>query len=153
MSFTIESLTEQIITGYQTILPTPASFDDISEMSAVKSEYLDKLKANANQLAEQAVDSQYYGVNFNQAEKQNYLAGVKVTSAARDYFTVPAGLYAKFETTAATRNEIDQFIGAAYGEVSQSDQYAIAGNYNLEVVTSFITGTGDFTLYLPIVAK
>ena len=153
MPFKVETLPEQLISGFQTTLPTPASFNDISEMSIVKADYISKLKDIQDQVTEDAMDDDFYYVNFNQDEKQHYLVGVRVMTAPTESFTIPAGKYAKFEFKSLDRNEIDQMIGAAYGELAQSTDYAVAGNYNLEVVTNLISGKGKFKIYLPIVAK
>lgn len=44
MTFEIIKLPEQLFAGITTVLPTPESFDDISALSKVKAEYLDKFK-------------------------------------------------------------------------------------------------------------
>ncbi|GAB5059287.1 effector binding domain-containing protein [Pediococcus ethanolidurans] len=154
MSFEIVTLSKQLIAGLTTVLPTPESFDDISAMSKVKSEYLKKYKQEASKLAKFAQDENVYGINFNDAN-QNYLVGVKVNDVPTGYasFSTPAGIFAKFTTKAADRNQIDQFIGAAYGELGQSDEYGIGGNYNLEVVNNFVNDADTFTLFLPAVKK
>ncbi|WP_125980082.1 GyrI-like domain-containing protein [Loigolactobacillus iwatensis] len=154
MTFSITTLPEQRIAGLSTVLPTPKSYAEMAEMSKVKTDYLEKL-AQAD-LAAIATDQHFYGVNYNANGDQNYLAGVKVIKLPAGYtdFTVAAGQYAKFTTKAASRNAIDQFIGQSYGELAQSADYQVAGNFNLEVVDSFIDGkTAEFSIYMPVTGK
>ena len=59
MPFKVETLPEQLISGFQTTLPTPASFNDISEMSIVKADYISKLKDIQDQVTEDAMDDDF----------------------------------------------------------------------------------------------
>lgn len=154
MTFEIVKLPEQLFAGITTVLPTPESFDDISALSKVKAEYLDKFKKDAAKLSGGAQDDNIYGINFNDAN-QNYLVGVKVTKvpAGTVSFSTPATTFAKFTTKATDRARIDQFIGAAYGDLSQSAKYGIGGNYNVEIVNNFVKDDNTFTLFLPAVEK
>lgn len=156
MSFTIIESPAQLIVGSATPIVVPSNPSEFPAMSDKKLEQLEMLKKNKEELTEQAIDSHFYAVNNASSGEPSYLVGIKASSevANQDSFSLPTGSYAIFTTTVKNRLESDQFIGASYGEVYQSNEFQINGNFNLEVVDSFIQdSTAEFSVWIPVTAK
>ena len=79
--------------------------------------------------------------------EQCYLIGNTETTETRpSEFELPAGTYACFDLNYTDQVELDQLIGRNYGELAQSEDFQIAGNFNLEEYT----GVGKVLFYVPI---
>ena len=79
--------------------------------------------------------------------EQCYLIGNTETTETRpSEFELPAGTYACFNLNYKDQVELDQLIGRSYGELAQSEDFQIAGNFNLEEYT----GVGKVLFYVPI---
>ncbi|MGX7419274.1 effector binding domain-containing protein [Carnobacterium gallinarum] len=155
MSFTVKEFSAHYIIGSSTPIDIPQDPSGFPAISANKEKALTELKKNQKELAEFASDAHFYGVNAN-LDGAHYIVGVKAEKAVSGQasFELPAGEYAVLTTSVTTRLEADQFIGAAYGEVYQSEDYAINGNYNLEIVDAFIQDqVTEFSVLIPVVKK
>lgn len=133
MTFMIKERTATTIQGQATNVVVPKGPADFAQMSAQKQVALDQQPK-----AQQAV-------NYNQNGEQHYLVAGTTGSGS---FTLPAGTYAQFTLTVASRVEADQKIGQAYGELAQSTAYQVAGNFNLEEFAA-----SQLILWLPVQAK
>lgn len=156
MPFTIIESPDQLIIGFSTPIVVPSNPSEFPAMSDKKLQQLEVLKKDKAQLMEYALDTHFYAVNNASSGDPNYLVGVKASSKGpnQESFTVPTGSYAIFKTTVKNRIEADQFIGASYGEVYQSAEFQINGNFNVEVVDDFIQDSAvEFSVWIPVADK
>ncbi|WP_164709454.1 effector binding domain-containing protein [Enterococcus mediterraneensis] len=152
MSFTLKNLNAMTITGVSTTLEVPNSQDGFRKLTEDKQVLRKKFLSEKDTLEKNAQDDQIYGVNFNN-EQQNYLVGVQASSDSFTTFEIKAGTYAFFEAEEIAEEQIDAFIGQSYGEIGASEKVAIAGNFNLEILTGLFTGKNTFAIYIPVVEK
>ncbi|WP_430606639.1 hypothetical protein IGJ55_002708 [Enterococcus sp. AZ170] len=139
MSFSIEYLNSQEITGKQYKFAIPKTPEDFTEVNNQKLEILptDKKKIQA--------------FIMNDPDKRNgtYKYFIEDNDGNRT-FTLASGTYAVFTNPWETLADIDHFIGACYGELYQTIEYDIGGTTNIQLL--------DFehkkiTLKLPVVRK
>lgn len=139
MSFSIEYLISQEITGKQYKFAIPKTPEDFTEVNNQKLEILptDKKKIQA--------------FIMNDPDKRNgtYKYFIEDNDGNRT-FTLAGGTYAVFTNPWETLADIDHFIGACYGELYQTIEYDIGGTTNIQLL--------DFehkkiTLKLPVVRK
>ena len=101
---------------------------------------------SANGLAEMSKQN-LLAVNAVIDGEQCYLIGnTEITETRPSEFELPAGTYACFNLNYKDQVELDQLIGRSYGELAQSEDFQIAGNFNLEEYT----GVGKVLFYVPI---
>lgn len=130
------------IHGWITTLNAPNSPDGLAEMS--------KQKMRAKEEYASKVEGDLLAVNAVINGDQCYLIGDTDTTETRpSEFELPAGTYARFDLSYTDQVELDQLIGSSYGELSQSEAFQIAGNFNLEEYT----GVGKMTFYAPVQKK
>ncbi|MEI5989730.1 hypothetical protein A5881_001223 [Enterococcus termitis] len=137
MSFTMNHLEPETITGKQYTMKIPQTPEEFSAANRRKQEILPKnqdsvraLIINDPTLKE---GSAYYFVEEHNGE---------------DTFTIPAGDYAVFVGPWETLADIDHFIGASYGELYQSAAYGIGGTYNIQLIDF---QNSKITLQLPAI--
>lgn len=138
MAFEIVELKEETFTGTKTEIPEFDPQKGFEVMSKIKETAFTKFAKN---------EKNYVGINASLDGLQFYIVA-SVDGTGETTFSIPAGKYAKFVTAETDRPALDGFIGAAYGEVSQSGDVSIAGSFNLEDLRE-----AEFTLYIPVVAK
>ncbi|PZF88748.1 hypothetical protein C1903_08730 [Listeria ivanovii] len=138
MAFEIVELNEETFTGTKTEIPEFDPQKGFGPMSEIKESAFTKFAKN---------EKDYVGINASLDGLQYYVVA-SVDGNGDTTFDIPAGKYAKFVTAKTDRPALDGFIGAAYGEVSQSSDVGIAGSFNLEDLRE-----AEFTLYIPVVAK
>lgn len=139
MTFTIEQLNDEQITGKQYKFAIPKTPEDFAEVNNQKQELLptDQNKVRA--------------IIINDSDQSNgtYKYFVEDGDGKRT-FEIPAGEYAVFIGPWETLADIDHFIGTSYGELYQSAEYSIGGTNNIQEL--------DFehkkvTLKLPTIKK
>ena len=128
--------------GWITTLNAPNSPDGLAEMS--------KQKMRAKEEYASKVEGDLLAVNAVINGDQCYLIGNADSTETRpSEFELPAGTYACFDLSYTDQVELDQLIGRSYSELSQSEAFQIAGNFNLEEYT----GVGKMSFYAPIHQK
>lgn len=128
--------------GWITTLNAPNSPDGLAEMS--------KQKMRAKEEYASKIEGDLLAVNAVINGDQCYLIGNTDTAETRpSEFELPAGTYARFDLSYTDQVELDQLIGRSYGELSQSEAFQIAGNFNLEEYT----GVGKMSFYAPVHQK
>ena len=155
MSFLVQECPKTYVVGFSTLVSVPKEPNDFFEMSAHKLEQLANLRQIKEDLEAQAIDRHFYAVN-DATKEPHYLVGVMSNRIIPDLtnFEFPEGSYAVFSKKVADRNEADAFIAASYGELYQSSEFQVSGNYLLEVVDCFVLDpTDDFRIYIPIATK
>lgn len=123
MSLSIIHLDSLTISGSQSKLSDPVS-NELSIISAEKS------RAFAN-FKQPAGGQQLFAVNHNDAGDSLYILGT-ATSTSNIRFELPEGDYVEFDLNISNREDADQQIGAMYGEVGMSKEYAIGDSFSLE---------------------
>lgn len=139
MAFEIVELKKETFTGNKVEIPEFDPQKGFGPMSEIKELAYTKFAKN---------EKDYVGINASLDGLQYYIVASANGENGDTTFDIPAGKYAKFVTSETDRPALDGFIGAAYGEVSQSDTVGIAGSSNLEDLRE-----ADFTLYIPVVSK
>lgn len=139
MSFNIEHLGNEVITGKQYKFAIPKTPEDFAEVNNQKLEILPTDKKIVQAII----------INDPDASNSTYKYFIEDSEGNRT-FTRSASDYAVFTGTWETLADIDQFIGASYGELYQSSEYGIGGTNNIQLL--------DFehkkiTLKLPAVRK
>ncbi|WP_086315554.1 hypothetical protein A5821_003042 [Enterococcus sp. 7F3_DIV0205] len=139
MSFNIEHLGNEVITGKQYKFAIPKTPEDFVEVNNQKLEILPTDKKIVQAII----------INDPDASNGTYKYFIEDSEGNRT-FTRSASDYAVFTGTWETLADIDQFIGASYGELYQSSEYGIGGTNNIQLL--------DFehqkiTLKLPAVRK
>ena len=125
--------------GWITTLNAPISANGLAEMS--------KQKMRSKEEYASKVEENLLAVNAVIDGEQCYLIGNTETTETRpSEFELPAGTYACFDLNYTDQVELDQLIGRNYGELAQSEDFQIAGNFNLEEYT----GVGKVLFYVPI---
>ena len=125
--------------GWITTLSAPNSANGLAEMS--------KQKMRSKEEYASKVEENLLAVNAVIDGEQCYLIGNTETTETRpSEFELPAGTYACFDLNYTDQVELDQLIGRNYGELAQSEDFQIAGNFNLEEYT----GVGKVLFYVPI---
>lgn len=125
--------------GWITTLNVPNSANGLAEMS--------KQKMRSKEEYASKVEENLLAVNAVIDGEQCYLIGNTETTETRpSEFELPAGTYACFDLNYTDQVELDQLIGRNYGELAQSEDFQIAGNFNLEEYT----GVGKVLFYVPI---
>lgn len=128
--------------GWITTLNAPNSADGLAEMS--------KQKMRSKEEYASKVEEDLLAVNAVIDGEQCYLIGGTETTETRpSEFELPAGTYARFDLSYTDQVELDQLIGRSYGELAQSEDFQIAGNFNLEEYT----GVGNVSFYAPVQKK
>lgn len=128
--------------GWITTLNAPNSADGLAEMS--------KQKMRSKEEYASKVEEDLLAVNAVIDGEQCYLIGnTEITETRPSEFELPAGTYARFDLSYTDQVELDQLIGRSYGELAQSEDFQIAGNFNLEEYT----GVGNVSFYAPVQKK
>lgn len=157
MSFKVTESPEILIVGASAPITVPSNPSGFPDMSNKKLEQLADFKNIKALVVNDALDNHFYAVNNASSGKPSYLVGVKSNRAIpnQESFLLPAGHYAIFTKTVKNRLEADEFIGASYGEVYQSEEFQINGAINLEVVDGFIQESPvvEFSVWIPVLAK
>jgi len=108
---------------------------------------MSKQKMRSKEEYASKVEENLLAVNAVIDGEQCYLIGNTETTETRpSEFELPAGTYACFDLNYTDQVELDQLIGRNYGELAQSEDFQIAGNFNLEEYT----GVGKVLFYVPI---
>ena len=127
------------VCGWITTLNAPNSANGLAEMS--------KQKMRSKEEYASKVEENLLAVNAVIDGEQCYLIGnTEITETRPSEFELPAGTYACFNLNYKDQVELDQLIGRSYGELAQSEDFQIAGNFNLEEYT----GVGKVLFYVPI---
>jgi len=139
MSFNIEHLGNEVITGKQYKFAIPKTPEDLAEVNNQKLEILPTDKKIVQAII----------INDPDTSNGTYKYFIEDSEGNRT-FAMSASDYAVFTGTWETLADIDQFIGASYGELYQSNDYGIGGTNNIQLL--------DFehkkiTLKLPAVRK
>ncbi|MEQ7243270.1 effector binding domain-containing protein [Enterococcus avium] len=125
--------------GWITTLNAPNSANGLAEMN--------KQKMRSKEEYASKVEENLLAVNAVIDGEQCYLIGnTEITETRPSEFELPAGTYACFNLNYKDQVELDQLIGRSYGELAQSEDFQIAGNFNLEEYT----GVGKVLFYVPI---
>lgn len=128
--------------GWITTLNAPNSPDGLAEMS--------KQKMRAKEEYASKVEGDLLAVNAVINGDQCYLIGDTDNTETRpSEFELPAGTYARFDLSYTDQVELDQLIGRSYSELSQSEAFQIAGNFNLEEYAE----VGKMSFYAPVHQK
>lgn len=139
MAFEIVELKKETFIGNKVEIPEFDPQKGFGPMSEIKAAAYTNFATN---------EKDYVGINASLDGLQYYIVASVNNKSGDTTFDIPEGKYAKFVTSETNRPALDGFIGASYGEVSQSDTVGIAGSFNLEDFREV-----DFTLYIPVVSK
>ncbi|MBO0467174.1 hypothetical protein JZO73_06460 [Enterococcus plantarum] len=123
MSFTIDYLNTEVITGKQYKFAIPKTPEDFIEVNNQKLEILPTDKKNVR------------AIIINDPDERNgtYNYFIEANEGNRT-FTLESGDYAVFTGTWDTLADIDNFIGASYGELYQSPEYGIGGTHTIQLL-------------------
>ncbi|MBO0422328.1 hypothetical protein BCR22_12870 [Enterococcus plantarum] len=123
MSFTIDYLNTEVITGKQYKFAIPKTPEDFIEVNNQKLEILPTDKKNVR------------AIIINDPDERNgtYNYFIEANEGNRT-FTLESGDYAVFTGTWDTLADIDNFIGASYGELYQSPEYGIGGTHAIQLL-------------------
>ncbi|MGM0218474.1 hypothetical protein [Enterococcus sp. AZ126] len=123
MSFSIEFLENEVITGKLYKFAIPKTPEDFAEVNNQKLELLPNDKKNIR------------AIIINDPDERNgtYRYLVEDREGSRT-FTVDAGDYTIFIGAWETLADIDQFIAASYGELYQSKDYSICGTTIIQLL-------------------
>ncbi|MGX7151143.1 effector binding domain-containing protein [Enterococcus ureasiticus] len=139
MSFNIEHLDNEVITGKQYKFAIPRTPEDFAEVNNQKLEILPTDKNSVQAII----------INDSDESNGTYKYFIEDSEGNRA-FTVEAGDYAVFIGPWETLADIDNFIGASYGELYQSPEYGIGGTNNIQLLDF---ENKKITLKLPAVSK
>lgn len=123
MSFSIEQLDNEVITGKQYKFAIPKTPEDFTEVNNQKLEILPTDKQNVR------------AIIINDPDERNgtYKYFVEDSQGNRT-FALQTGDYAVFTGSWETLADIDNFIGASYGELYQSPEYGIGGTNTIQLL-------------------
>ncbi|WP_086443855.1 effector binding domain-containing protein [Candidatus Enterococcus lemimoniae] len=135
MTFTIEQLNNEIITGKQYKFAIPKTAEDFVEVNTQKQEIFADEPNNIRALIindpDESNGTYKYFIEHSEGNRTVELSG---------------GAYAVFTGHWKTLADLDHFIGACYGELAQSAEYKINGTNNLQLIDF---EQGEIILKLP----
>lgn len=123
MAFTIEHLDNEVVTGKQYKFAIPKTPEDFAEVNNQKLELLPIEQKNVRAII----------INDSDEYSNTYKYLIEDIDGNRT-FTVQTGDYAVFTGSWETLADIDNFIGASYGELYQSPDYEIGGTTNIQLL-------------------
>lgn len=139
MTFTIEHLDNEVLTGRQYKFAIPKTPEDFIEVNNQKLEILPTELNSVRAII----------INDPDGSNGTYKYLIENSEGNRT-FEIATGDYAVFVGPWETLADIDQFIGACYGELYQSSEYGIGGTNNIQLIDF---EHGKITLKLPAISK